>query len=175
GGARPADAEGAAGEGPLCRGDRRRHDPHRRGRADAAGGRGARLPAAALARGSRPGDPRRLNGDGPYFSHLRKNRVRPYFLFESFCWMPRFVSSTEAANGPPSAAARSITGSASESRPWSESVWARLLSTITDSGLSRAALRSTVSASRSSPSAWWLLARPTAALTFAGQRLRKVS
>ena len=65
GGARGAAApgaagEGAAGEGTFRRGDRGRHDPRRRGRADATGRRGARLPAAADARRNRPGRAGRL-------------------------------------------------------------------------------------------------------------------
>src|SRR5436190_20872520 len=43
-----------------------------------------------------------------------------YFLI--LCWIPRFVSSTALLNGPPSEAARSITGSASAGRPWSAMV-----------------------------------------------------
>jgi Zn-dependent protease with chaperone function len=102
----------------------------------------------------------------------RGERGADYFL--SRARIALRVSSTAPANGPPSDAARSMNGKASAARPSSESVCARLFSTMTELGSSCAARRNTASASRSSPSAWCVLARPTAALTLSGQRLRKL-
>jgi len=60
-----ADAKGGAGEGPVCRGQRRRHDPRGGSRADAPHRRAARLPAAAVIRRARPGGTGRLMGSVP--------------------------------------------------------------------------------------------------------------